>query len=217
MNQSEKRQFATYLLDEIGGIDDAILTEATHWHATRTQKRNPLRRVLLVAASLSLVFVIGLGSMLTMLLRGGDKNAPTTPEATPSVNDYDTLSDFDSLYAQAIGGESFTLSTADEIPYFDGTVRVTLQSLETGETYVSRPLSESEQTLLAREKQRVGTSVSPSALSQDYRVWILLGDGTVYTPHLADTVGNVGVAELFAYESERIPTDYFAALLTSLS
>lgn len=103
-----------------------------------------------------------------------------------------------------------------EPDYFDGTVRLTVENRQTGELFVSRPLTATEQTALRREFAASGTPVPTGTQTPDYLVWVLLGDGSVVTPCLNPSAGNVGAAVLFDYDPERLPSDIFTELLTGM-
>lgn len=50
----------------------------------------------------------------------------------------------------------------------------------------------------------------------DIRFWVNFGDGTVMTPYLTRSGGNIGYGTLFDYEPERALSDNFAAYLKNL-
>lgn len=211
MNLEGKQKMAGYLLDEIGLIKDEFITEASLFRPQRKSGK-VLLRVMLVAATLSLVMAIGVGSILAMLLRNDNK----LPEASAPTKEETVDLSLDGLLAQATTSASFSPCVEEELNYFDGTVRLTVQNRETGELFVSRPLSNAESNRLAWELRSDGVRVDAEEAPAQYRVWILMGDGTVCSPCLAPSEGNLGVASLFDYEAERVPTQYFTDILTSL-
>lgn len=210
MKHQRKVQLAEYLLDELGGIDDAILEEATHWRGAKAKRKKPILRALLIAASLSLVLAVGAGSLVTMLLRDGVK-APTADAPAEEV----TLT-LDALLSQsAESSEAFAPCMESELNYFDGSVRIALQDTQTGELKVSRPLNATERANVANDLRAKGERAEETDTAQAYRVWVLMGDGTVCTPYLSASAGNIGT-DLFDYEMERIPTNYFSEVIRSL-
>jgi len=204
---------ADYLLDEIGGIDDRYLTEAMNWQPLRRKK--PFARVLPLVASLAAVLLLSFTVLLPTLQRSFDKNESPNVGESLSPSHPSTL---DSLLQDCAQSPSFTPCSADALDFFDGNVRLTVCELSTGKLFVSRPLSESEQNALSREFNATGERVTDGATSEEsFRVWVLLGDGSVVTPCLSASAGNVGAATLFDYESERIPTKIFNDLLSDLT
>ena len=61
-----------------------------------------------------------------------------------------------------------------------------------------------------------GTPVGESPQALSYRVWIVMGDGSVVTPHLKPSDGNVGSAELFDYNAELIPSQAFNSQISEI-
>lgn len=200
---------AERLLDAIGEIDDCFLDEAVRYRATRPAIRYPLRNFAAVAAIAAILLIAVMGPMSAVLdfLKGSE--SPDTPSNVPTAVQ-------EHLLAGCAQSPAFTLSAADEINFFDGTVRLTVEDRRTGEVYVSRPLTEAQQLTLSREFTATGKQVAASEPPSEYRVWVLLGDGSVITPYLNPTAGNIGTAVLFDYEDERIPTEYFTNLIEEL-
>ncbi len=211
--KQNKRKKAELLLDTIGDIDDRFLTEAMAWCSTAAAaqpRRRPIR-VLLIAATVAVALMLSLVGAVVLFLRRGE-TPPPQPDTPPVLDEVQTLN---GLLQDCTESTSFVKRTAEEINFFDGTVRLTLQELSTGTLYVSRPLTSSEQSVLVREmtaqKERATTGADAS-----YLVWITLGNGDVLSPYLAHTAGNVGAANLFAYKAEYIPTQAFNQLLEGL-
>lgn len=234
MRDPELQKKTDRLLDAIGGIDDAFVQEAMDQQelslpsatsaqsaqsagrptairsaaSGSTRKRSPLR-ALLIAASLVLVLAVGMSAMFVALVRSGNKKAPSDgePGNVPGVE-----RSLDLLLADCTQSAAFTPCTAEAIPYFDGTVRIAVENRSTGELFVSRPLSAAEKKTVDRELKATGTAVETSP-AEAYRVWVTFGDGTVVTPCLAVSYGNIGAGDLFDYASEREPTELFTGLL----
>ena len=206
----QQKHRAERLLDAIGEIDDCFLDEAVRYRSTRPAPRHTLRNFAAVAAIAAILLIAVMGPISAVLdsLRGIGDSINKNEEAPPPANEH--------LLAGCAQSPSFTLSAAEEIDFFDGTVRLTVENRQTGELFVSRPLTQAQQLTLSREFTATGRQVAPSDTPSDYRVWVLLGDGSVVTPYLNPTAGNVGTATLFDYEDERIPTEYFTKLIEEL-
>lgn len=208
MKRDRKRQ-ANHLLDEIGQIDDRYLVEAMNWRASGTAPRKKPIRMLLAAASLTLVLVLAFSATVSMFnRRKADGDAPPEGIEPPTLSD---------LLQNCTESGNFTPISADGPDFFDGEVRVAVKNVSTGELFVSRALTEDEQTGLEQEFKRKGTPVSPDADTADeFRVWVMLGDGSVVTPCLTRSAGNIGIADFFDYGIEREPTQIFMNLLSDL-
>ena len=207
-----KQQKVDHLLDEIGQIDDEFLTEAMGWHASRAvPRRNPIR-ALLVAATLSLVLVLALSATFSMFNRGAKFDE--ADRANGMAGEPPTLN---SLLQNCTESGNFTQTSADDLNFFNGEVRLAVENVSTGELFVSRALTEYEQDRLERELKQEGELVPPDAdTSGEFRVWVMFGDGSVLTPCLTPSAGNIGAAEFFDYDPEREPTQIFMNLLSGL-
>lgn len=210
------QQKAIRLLDAIGGINDDFLDEALNYRTSRPPVRPPLRNWVAVAA-MAAILLFAVTGPLARVLERDPTNAPSQPPpqegAERPSSSAPTLS---ALLKECAESPSFTKSAADEINFFDGNVRLTVENRSSGELFVSRPLTAAEQSTLEREFRANGKQVSANASPEEYRVWITLGNGSVVTPCLNPTVGNVGSGVLFSYESERVPTEIFLDLLADL-
>ena len=222
MSRKDTNRRAEYLMDEIGGIDESYLDEAIRYRGSTvreplrtTTRRKPIR-VLLAAASLVLVLAVGTVAVLTMLRRDEPDNGDfyTADGESKYLTELNRL---DSLLQDCTQGDAFRpLAAGAEPDYFDGSVRLTVENRQTGERFVSRPLTDSEQRQVQAEFAASGTPVPTGTQTPDYLVWVLLGDGSVVTPCLNPSAGNVGAAVLFDYDPERLPSDIFTKLLTGM-
>lgn len=221
MSGKDTKRKAEYLLDEIGGIDDFYLDESIRYRSGAARNRfgwthGKSLRVLLVAASLVLVLAVGTAAMLTMFRRNNPGDASHDYSSNGGDKSVTELARLDSLLQACTQSEAFRSLNGEEPDYFDGTVRLTVENRETGERYVSRPLTDAEQSALRRDFLSYGTPVPDDAEQPDYLVWVLLGDGSVVTPCLNPSEGNIGAAVLFDYDPERSPTQYFTDLLAGM-
>ena len=163
MSRKDTNRRAEYLMDEIGGIDERYLDEAIRYRGSpvreplRTTRRKPIR-VLLAAASLVLVLAVGTAAVLTMLRR--DETNDGDFYTADGESKYRTeLNRLDSLLQDCTQGDAFRpLAAGAEPDYFDGTVRLTVENRQTGERFVSRPLTDSEQRNADAGLPGLGTS-----------------------------------------------------------
>ena len=203
MNNPKKAK-AVYLFREMGGIDDALLQEAIIYRPHRV-----LPRFLMIAACLALTFMLSLGVLIVSMRQDNDG---TTKEENDGTSADVTVNDF-TLYSQSTAHT--VLTSAEELDFFDGNAYVVWQNVESKELCVSRALSNAELNKLKKEINN-GTNVGTSSAEPTYRVWILLGDGNVLTPHLKLSDGNVGSAELFEYNPELIPSNGFNSQISEI-
>lgn len=203
---------ASQLMDAIGGIDDSLIWEATTYRPSRS--RASFRRWMTVAASLFLTFalilLVTLGGNLIKDDIGGDasQNPATDPPSSdaPSLDNSPTsVLDELSHFAREIRQE--------EIPFFDGVAYLVWSPVESDTYYISRPLSEEMAEELIDEMAK-GTRADGAPL--EYQIWLIREDGSVITPHLIPSYGNIYYGTLFDYDAELIPSDDFTNLLSNI-
>ena len=207
MNPKKYRK-AGILFSEMGGIDDFLLQEALIY---RPIKRSRTSRLWIVAACLATSFALLFCGVLIGNLAGIKNESPQINEDLAPPTSQTPLDDFLTAH-----GEEIALSqvhSAEQLDLFHSPTVV--WQLETGgDFYVSRALTEGELQKLTSYAGR-GTEVGEKAPEQTYRVWILAGDGTVISPYLKASAGNVGTT-LFDYEPEILPTEDFTSCLEAL-
>ena len=220
--KKRKHDQAQVLLEAMGNIDDAYLNEALSYVPTKGKKlkilRSPAMRALSTTAALAAVLALVILSPLRGVLNNAfnDDAAEKLPDHAESAPDISPAA-LDQLLQACTESPSFQAIAADEVPFFDGNVRLTVQRLDSGAIYTSRPLTDQEQSRLRREMELADTEISDEEFDErQYAVWITLGDGTVATPYLTPSPGNLGAAELFRYETERLPSQLFFILLEDL-
>ena len=191
-----KKQKAVFLLEEIGGVDDRLLSEAL----TYRRKRTFSVRFLSLAACLLAVLVISIPVLLQAFqtLQGIDG-----PQETP--HEGDSIASLDVLLEQTVQGGSYVpLSSQTEVEYFSAPY-LAWQEEGSDAVYLSRALTQ-------REVERIrsligkGTPVGTSAPKSIFRVYLVIGDGTVLTPYLPSTDGNLYSSVLFDYQAELLPS-----------
>ena len=214
MNRKDRKARAERLSDAIGGIDDRYLDEAMHWAGSSLSVRRRPRAHLLLPAAAALVLVLALaGTAVLTMQRKDDTPSNSAPGQSAGSHGQAAL---DSLLLSCTGSNAFTPVGVSGPDFFDGTVRLVVENRQTGERFVSRPLTDTEQRLLRAEFAVSGTPVDAGEPEPDCLVWVLLGDGTVVSPCLNPSAGNVGAAVLFDYSPERLPSDIFTDLLTGM-
>lgn len=187
-----KKQKAVFLLEEIGGVDDRLLSEAL----TYRRKRTVPVRFLSLAACLLAVLLISIPVLLQTLQ--GINGAQETPPETSSAS-------LDALLEQTVqGGAYVPLSSQTEVEYFSAPY-LAWQEEGSDAVYLSCALTQ-------REVERIrsligkGTPVGTSAPESIFRVYLVIGDGTVLTPYLPSTDGNLYSSVLFDYQAELLPS-----------
>ena len=190
-----KKQKAVFLLEAIGGVDDRLLSEALSYRRKRTV---PVR-FLSLAACLILALVISIPVLLQAFqtLQGIDGAQETPPETSPAS--------LDALLEQTVqGGAYVPLSSQTEVEYFSAPY-LAWQEEGSDAVYLSRALTQ-------REVERIrsligkGTPVGTSAPKSIFRVYLVIGDGTVLTPYLPAKDGNLYSSVLFDYQAELSPS-----------
>lgn len=192
---SNKIKKAAFLFREIGSISDNYLQEALSYRKQRTNTRTWITAVACILA----VALVGGGLLYSPAfnLLGNKFDKAENPEAQMTA----TLDGF--LTEQRLSLHC-TAILIDEIDYFGSTYLV-LQYEDDEMLYRSRDLTAGEVT---RIHQLIGRGEAVGASSPDIlcRVWLVCEDGTVLSPYLKKTDGNVGHAILFDYEAEILPS-----------
>ena len=211
MRNIDRYQKAAYLFSEIGGIDDRLLHEAEVYKP----KSRVMPRILLVAACLALTVSLCLGTVV-VASRAIDRLLPLVQDTqSPDVPDASTPKTLDEMLVLSRDTASYDRVRAEEFDFYDGRARLIWRYGDGDEVCVSRALTAYELSSLEREARK-GTSVGETSPELTCRVWISLGDGTVVSPYLKLTEGNVGVAEFFDYDAELMPTEAFNSQISDI-
>ena len=229
MSQGKER-LAEYLFDEIGGIDDSIITSAMGSYPRH--RRGYIRRkaVIAIAAVLSLsVFTV---ASIVMLNRAGEDlfDSPNASMDEASKGDGEKAP-ADNEPDYGFNAEAVTLATrlnslkntasaeklyASEIKYFDGYARIVWKYSDE-EYYRVCKISSSD---LSRLKEKIendqGKLIETAAESSVAGIWISLGDGRVVTPCLLSSEGNVGYGSVFDYTAEVEPSESLAKFICDI-
>ncbi len=206
-----KRKKALYLLREIGNIDDRLVQEALLYRAGRASPR-----VLLVAAciAMSLLLVLGTFAVSMMSRKGEDSDAPQG--GAPMQDHTQRVEALDEMLVSSRDSIAYTTVTSQsELEFFDGKAYVVWQYADSTGYCVSRALTAAEADALIRSAEG-GSDVGINSPDPQCRVWILLGDGTVISPYLKSSAGNVGIGTLFDYDPELIPSQSFTSRLSDI-
>ena len=204
MNNNKIKR-AAWLLDEIGNVSDIYLQEALTYRKQRAISRPWVAAVACILA----VALVGGGvlnsPMFDNIFDVGNK-AESPETAVPTT--------LDSYLTENRGIIHCTAISEEELDYFGSTYLV-LQYEGDETLYRSRNLTEGETKRivgLMGKGEAVGTS-SPNILC---RVWLVCEDGTVLSPYLKVTDGNKGVATLFDYEAEILPSSSLISCISDI-
>lgn len=203
------------LVDAIGDIDDRYLEEARAFQPRR--RAFPVRRVLALAASLVLTFAIVLSAALGQKGLGGNGDPDVNPGGNQNGTgngDHGVALTVEDLLADATATAT-VLGDQSEIPFFDGRAYLVWQFEGEDVLYMSRALTAREVNALLEEHGK-GTSVGSTSPSLTFRLWLVRDDGTVLSPYLNKSDGNISRGCLFDYEAEILPTDSFLSDLAGI-
>ncbi len=218
---NEKRRKAEILLDAVGEVDDALLSEALNYRKKSTYST----RVVAMAASFALVFcliagalIIGRLDLLKNDLTGesmGD-NVANDDKLDNSAGDGSNASvGLDGVFISLADRERYNYVTdPDTLPYYGGRAYIVWQYAGIEKYYISEPLRDAElETIKTALGQ--GSYAGESSPQINVKVWILLGNGRVISPYLIASNGNIS-NEIFDYEVEIIPNDHLTQKLESI-
>ncbi len=221
MNE-KRQQKAEYLLSELGGVHDVYLQEALTWKKQRMDWKLPTA----IAASV-LALLVALPLLWPLIAPDPAGDGVTPPPqgnlgaAEPPMGDASedqlpsdptTPMTLDAVL-QAATPHS-TVTSSDALSYFGDCYLAWQNAGEEGFSR-SRALTTAEVDrilYLIRRGEPVG-EVSPTPVS---RVWLVLGDGTVWTPYLPLTDGNSGAAILFDYNAELLPSSELISCISGI-
>ena len=204
-------QKAQILFQEIGNVQDNWLNEAITYRPRRVSIGT---RIGLIAACLSLSLSLVAGSVLVAKLGpmwDSGTNAPMPDNEAP-------LSSYvlDEVLAAPTNPNSYTaVANATELDFYTGHAHVVWKSDNGATLYVSRALRDDELDLLLNAMQKPQAKL-PGDTQPACPVWILCGDGRVYSPYLQPSNGNMAIAELFDYNVEVVPNAQFTSCVTNI-
>ena len=202
---NNKRRKAAFLLDEIGNVSDVYLQEALSYKKERFYARP---WVAAVACILAVVLVGGglINSPLMDNIFGVFDKAEAPNEEAPAT--------LDSFLSENRGALTCTAVSEDELNYFGSTYLV-LQYEGDETLYRSRDLTSREVEKML-DLMGQGASVGEASPTLLCRVWLVCEDGTVLSPYLKNTAGNKGLAVLFDYEAEILPSSSLISCISDI-
>ena len=211
-DKSYRRAAAERLFEAFGEIDDTIIKEA---EAPYVIKSNGIRFTKF--ASVSATVAVILVCMASVLVIGNrDKSNNDMTNAPDGIEDLgqSSIKTLENVLHEAVETDAVRLNSVNDIDYFDGEISL-IWNFEGEDDYYSLKFSKNvaqatiKNNLSTSTKQIDATSLSVVGCN----VWISYGDGTVISPYLKESCGNVGYAELFDYSPEVEPSEKFTELV----
>lgn len=202
-----KLQRAEYLFRELSGVDERYLAQALQVREKRAW--NGWRRAMLLAACLALSFTLCFSAILLNNRKDGDNMSGDFPQANitgDGAEKHEAIWKLDAIL-QNSEGMSGTRFDEKSFDFFTGERYVVWQYQDDTHFYRSRSLSAKEIKMLCdiasgNMKKSVSADGEPRV-----RVWVVEADGTVWTPYLQYTDGNLSAAAFFDYHAEIVPSD----------
>ena len=216
MNADKKRN-ASLLFDAIGDIDDRLIQEAqAPFVKTAPSKRYNLKAIIALAATLSIVIGM-LGAFAVSKFIGNLIESTLNDKADEGESSQIFESSLSQTLLDASDMPSVSKCEADEIDFFDGNTSIIWKASDQNEYCVFTLTSASDVTRLKNELSKVKEDISPENTENTLcEVWVTFGNGTVVSPYLKNSAGNVGYAELFEYSPEVEPDAAFAEFVNDL-
>lgn len=220
---NDKQRKADILFDAIGEIDDRFIFEASAPAPQRAS--SPIfRRLAVVGISLALVFTLGVSAVVAAMIgRSLNKGAADEPPQASSPtedNTPDTLPTVNILESFA----SIKSSTSDlsaemkEIDLLDKKARL-IWKYSDEESYRVLLLSSDDLYKISSMLKQTDDTSEINRENNDSKVegiWICYSDGTVVSPCLKLSNGNIGYADLFEYAPEIEPSASLTEFLIDL-
>lgn len=194
-----------YMFRAMSEIDDYLIAEAQQYRPL------PRRRTLSLPVKLA---ALSLSALVAVTAAMGWMQAELNRGTLPDTDQTSAVS-LDQLFVAHRETASYTtLSSQEELPFFEGACYLVWQYADSDELCVSRKLNRSEIRELTQNAK--GTNVGESAPNLACRVWIIHEDGTVTSPHLKASDGNVALGEIFDYEAELIPSEKLVSCISEI-
>lgn len=232
---SDKKRKSEYLLDEIGGIDESFLVEAESYRKKRDHKwLKPLVAVACACVFVAVMFAAlprikvfdksaSMESVLETneLLKGDKDNAylEAATEAGPEMTEAGAEPEpevsrfgFDELLSSQDG--YFIYDSFSHVQRERGKTYILWQHIDGGKLFMSRPLEDGEVESM-NKRLGIGEPVGAESPTREFNIWILRGDGSIISPYLVGSEGNIG-STLFDYEAEIIPQDQLISLIAKI-
>lgn len=209
MNQRTKK--AEYLLDEIGNIDEEIITLAMPSFSGK-RKTTGFRAVFAAAAAVAVIACAAVGVFLVGRMSEDSHDGKNTQTDIQEQT-------VDELLSRAKSSPlTECFASRGDIDLFDGKTKIVWSESSSEEYYVIEVTSKSRKETLS--KALSDTFESSVELTEhkrvESRIWITYGDGRVISPCLDNSEGNVGYGEIFDYSAEIVPSDSFVKLIDAL-
>lgn len=213
---SDRIRAAEQLFDTIGNIDDRLIQEAQlpYRKATAPQRKS-FTAIIALAATLTLIVGVLTATLIAKIVGShkSDVNTDQSPDSyeetvIPQINLSQTLLDAESKAVKV---------TDDDIDFFDGKTSIVWKVEGESEYRMVSFTSLSDTAKLKAELQKQTQQIKPEDTeSPECEVWITFGDGTVVSPYLKASAGNIGYAELFEYSPEIEPSEDLVYLINDL-
>ena len=211
MKKNDERVFLLY--DAISELDPRLVSDALSYRRSGVRKRRTF--VTLVAALLAFSVML---SLAVGLMRG-DKN-----KSDGMVNPGDDAPSFDSENGKPETSLEKVLAKSTRHKSTDASK---LDVLDSGSALVWQYSGESKycvlgisssmrDTLLSLIPEDSENKIDPSTDKVSVRVWIICGDGSVVSPYLRSSDGNVAYGSLFDYNPEIEPDEKFVKQVEKL-
>ena len=227
----KKEEFAEYLFDEIGNIDDSIIASAMGAYRPARKVFNT-RKLAIAAVAATLSLSLFATVFVSILNRAGKDyfESPKNDNVSNSADNDDAADKYEPDM-ESPTDVATTLATRleslrdtakaeklgkNDIKYFDGYARL-IWKYSDEEYYRVCKISASQlqriQSLISADQ---GELVNSAAESSVDGIWISLGDGKVISPCLLSSEGNVGYGSIFDYTAEVEPSDAVSGFICDI-
>ena len=202
--KQEKLRSAEAIFDAIGMIDDRIIADAQAPYRAPRAKSKTFFKLLIAVSSVLIVLSLVLSTVLAAsfatilpIFIFQDKESPSENSTT-----------FEQILYDANENPSVEKLKAEDIDFFDGNAKLIWRTENETEYNVITIYSKTQVNQIKSALNETSNKISPqNADSIEYQVWIAYENGTVVSPYLESSAGNVGYAQLFEYSPEVEPNE----------
>ena len=215
--RADKIRAAELLFDAIGNIDDRIIQEAQTAPTRKpVEKRKSFTAIIALAATLTLIASVFAATLIAKIV-----------DSLNSAPDEGHLEDYGNASVETNASLSQTLLDAEssaiviveekDIDFFDGKTKIVWKQSGESDYHMVTLRSQADAAKLGKELKNQKQQIAPEDTeSPECEVWITFGDGTVISPYLKTSAGNIGYAELFEYSPEIEPDADLTDLINDL-
>ena len=211
--RADKTRAAELLFDAIGNIDDRLIQEAqTAPERKPASNRRSFTAIIALAATLTLLLGVFTATLIAKIVGIREDLMPDSDDIS---SDVETSASLDHVLINCTP-DATVIESAEDIDFFDGNTKIVWQVKGESNYKMVTLTSKYDATTLQKKLAQANESTPADTENTQCYLWISFGDGRVVSPHLKNSAGNIGYAELFEYSPEIELDDDLTKLVNDL-